>query len=200
MRHILFIVSGLLVACVGHAQKWSAKDELVNLIKGAAVQVDNSVAQRKQFTAGASYVLCFVPDGASCERLLIDSINNTKKSLLIQAYSFTSVPIAGAVEAAHKRGVKVRVILDKSQVSEKYTSATFLRNAGIPVVVDTQPVIAHNKIMIFDHQAVFTGSFNFSKSAQRRNAENGIVIRGDAAVVKAYTDNWTTRYNKSSPY
>jgi len=43
-----------------------------------------------------------------------------------------------------------------------------------------------------------TGSFNFSKSAQRRNAENGIVIRGDAGVVKAYADNRTIRQGKSS--
>jgi len=96
--------------------------------------------------------------------------------------------------------VDVRVILDKSQVSERYTSATFLKNAGIPVVIDTKPAIAHNKVMVFDDQAVFTGSFNFTRSAQERNAENGMLIRGDAAVVRAYTENWNTRYRQSSAY
>jgi len=152
------------------------------------------------FAAGASYTLCFVPDGPSCERLLVDTINSTKHSLLIQAYSFTSPPIAQAVVKAHQRGVDVRVILDKSQLSEKYTSATFLKHAGIPLVIDTQPAIAHNKVMVFDQEAVFTGSFNFTRSAQTRNAENGMVIRGDASVVKAYTDNWTTRFKQSSTY
>ena len=42
--------------------------------------------QPYQFAAGANYTLCFVPDGASCEDLLVDSINSTSKSLLIQAY------------------------------------------------------------------------------------------------------------------
>jgi phosphatidylserine/phosphatidylglycerophosphate/cardiolipin synthase-like enzyme len=156
--------------------------------------------QPYQFAAGANYTLCFVPDGASCEDLLVDSINSTTKSLLIQAYSFTSAPIAKAVVAAHERGVDVRVILDKSQTSERYTSATFIKNAGIPVVIDSRPAIAHNKVMVFDQRAVFTGSFNFTKSAQQRNAENGILIRGDGALVKAYTDNWAARFGQSTPY
>lgn len=157
-------------------------------------------AQTKQFAAGASYSLCFVPDGASCQTMLIDAINDSRQSLLIQAYSFTSPPIAEAVVKAHKRGVDVRVIVDQSQVGDKYTSATFLKNAGIPVVVDSDPAIAHNKVMIFDQQAVFTGSFNFTRSAQSRNTENGIIIRGDSAIVKSYTDNWATRFKKSHTY
>lgn len=157
-------------------------------------------AHPQAFASGTSYTLCFVPDGPSCERLLVDTINGTKRSLLIQAYSFTSAPIAQAVVKAHERGVDVRVILDKSQVSEKYTSATFLRNASIPLVIDSKPAIAHNKVMVFDQEAVFTGSFNFTRAAQNRNAENGMVIRGDSSVVKAYTDNWTTRFGQSTTY
>ncbi len=157
-------------------------------------------AQVQKFASGASYSLCFVPDGPRCEDLIVSAIHGTQKSLLIQAYSFTSAPIAEAVRDAHKRGVDVRVIVDQSQVSEKYTSAKFLSNAGIPVVIDTKPAIAHNKVMIFDQTSVFTGSFNFTKSAQARNAENGIIISGDAAIVRAYTDNWQTREKQSTPY
>lgn len=150
--------------------------------------------------ASASYSLCFVPDGDSCQDLLVDAIDHARESLLIQAYSFTSTPIAAAVKRAKDRGVDVKVILDKSQVTQKYSSATYLRNAGIPVVIDTKPAIAHNKVMIFDDEAVFTGSFNFTKAAEQRNAENGILIRGDTQLVRAYADNWKTRYEASSPY
>ncbi|WP_321956312.1 phospholipase D-like domain-containing protein [Paraburkholderia bannensis] len=83
------------------------------------------------------------------------------------------------------RGVDVKVILDKSQVSQKYSGATYLRNAGIDVVIDTKPAIAHNKVMIFDGKAVITGAFNFKKAAQQRNAENGMLVRGDDALTKA---------------
>lgn len=171
-----------------------------NPIAEFVTELTAASAKTQQFAAGTSYTLCFVPDGPGCEKLLVDTINGTKQNLLIQAYSFTSPPIAEAVVKAHQRGVDVRVIVDKSQVSEKYTSATFLKNSGIPVVIDSRPAIAHNKVMVFDQQAVFTGSFNFTRSAQARNTENGIVIRGDAAVVKSYTDNWTTRFRQSSAY
>lgn len=154
----------------------------------------------RAFSPRASYRACFIPDGESCEKLLIEAVRATRRSLRIQAYIFTSAPIAQAVRQAHERGVDVQVIVDQSQVGEKYTSATFLKNAGIPVVVDSKPAIAHNKIMIFDGRAVFTGSYNFTKSAETRNAENGLLIRDDAALVKAYLDNWNTRFAESVPY
>ncbi|TWG81489.1 phospholipase D-like protein [Cupriavidus gilardii J11] len=154
----------------------------------------------REFADGASYALCFTPDGASCQALLVEAIQRTRRSLLVQAYSFTNKTIARALLDARKRGVEVRVIVDKSQISERYTSATFLHNQGIEVLVDKRPAIAHNKVMIFDHEAVFTGSFNFTKSAEERNTENGILIRGDAQLVKRYVDNWYTRERLSLPY
>ncbi|WP_310463480.1 phospholipase D family protein [Sphaerotilus sp.] len=158
------------------------------------------VAGYQTFSPRASYRLCFTPDGDSCEKLLIESIHATRRSLRVQAYVFTSVPIAQAVKQAKERGIDVQVIVDKSQVGDKYTSATYLKNGGVPVVIDTKPAIAHNKVMIFDGRAVFTGSYNFTKSAETRNTENGVLIRDDAALVKAYLDNWNTRFAVSEPY
>ncbi len=160
----------------------------------------SSRPQPTEFQNGASYQLCFVPDGASCQELLVSAIDQTQSQLRVQAYSFTSAPIAAAIKRAKERGVDVKVILDKSQVSQKYSGATYLRNAGIDVVIDTRPAIAHNKVMIFDGKAVFTGSFNFTKAAQQRNAENGMIVRGDKALTDAYLANWEKRYGVSSRY
>ncbi|WP_255581877.1 phospholipase D family protein [Cupriavidus sp. AU9028] len=157
-------------------------------------------AGTRGFAQGATYALCFTPDGESCQSMLIDAIGATRRTLLIQAYSFTSKPIAEALLRARKRGVKVRVIVDKSQASARYTSATFLKNQGIEVVIDRRPAIAHNKVMIFDGEAVFTGSFNFTKAAEERNTENGILIRGDQRLVARYLHNWETRHRLSEPY
>jgi len=76
----------------------------------------------------------FSPKGG-CTEAIIDQINNAKSEILVQAYSFTSAPIAKALLQAQKRGIKVEAILDKSQRREKYTSATFLVNSGIPAFV-----------------------------------------------------------------
>lgn len=151
------------------------------------------------FASGASYSVCFTPK-QNCEALIVSEVSRAKTSILVQAYLLTSPPIAKALMEAKGRGVDVRAILDKSQRSERYTSATFIKNAGIPVVIDEQPAIAHSKVMIFDQRSVLTGSFNFTRAAQERNSENLIIIRGDENVVRAYTENWTDRWEASVPY
>jgi hypothetical protein len=64
-------------------------------------------------------------------------------SLFQLKHHFLLAHIAKALVAAHKRGVKVEVILDKSQRSEKYSSATFLANSRIPTFIDAHHAIAH---------------------------------------------------------
>ena len=91
----------------------------------------------------------FSPHGG-CTEAVIRELDKAKITILVQAYSFTSAPIAKALLNAHKRGVKIEVILDKSQRTQNYSSATFLYNQGIPVKIDAQHAIAHNKVMIID--------------------------------------------------
>jgi len=136
--------------------------------------------------------VCFTP-GQNCTQQIVDVIDQTQKSLLIQAYQFTSAPIARAVVLAKQRGVDVKVILDKTQYSHgKYCSAVFFEHEGIPVWIDYKPNIAHNKIMILDDTKIVTGSFNFSKNAQERNAENLLIIT-DPQLASKYTQNFNQR-------
>ena len=45
-------------------------------------------------------------------------------------------------------------------------------------------------------QKVITGSFNFTNAADKRNAENVIIIN-NKSVAKEYLNNWQDRYNKN---
>lgn len=126
-------------------------------------------------------------DGAT--GAIVREIGQARSEIRVQAYSFTSAPIAGALLKAHTRGIKVEVILDKSQRTNKYSSSTFLANARIPTYIDAEHAIAHNKIIIIDRSVVITGSFNFTKAAEENNAENLLVIRSKE-VAKPYLDNW----------
>jgi phosphatidylserine/phosphatidylglycerophosphate/cardiolipin synthase-like enzyme len=128
-----------------------------------------------------AWQVCFTP-GQDCTRLIVSEIGDARSEILVQAYSFTSVPIISALKAAHDRGVDVMVIVDKtsarvSKSGSRYSGATYLTNAGIPVWVDTTVSIAHNKTMILDRSTVITRSFNFTAAAQNHNAENLLVIR-----------------------
>jgi phosphatidylserine/phosphatidylglycerophosphate/cardiolipin synthase-like enzyme len=142
--------------------------------------------------------VCFSPKGG-CTENIVEQINTAKSEILVQAYSFTSAPIAKALLYAHKRDVNVQVILDKSQKSGKYTSATFISNAGIPTYIDNAHAIAHNKIIIIDKETVITGSFNFTKAAEEKNAENVLVIKSKE-LANVYPDNWYKHKEHSDEY
>ena len=140
----------------------------------------------------------FSPNGG-CTKAIVNEINQAKSEIYIQAYSFTSAPIAKALVDAHKRGIKVEVILDKSQKKEKYTSATFLYNAGIPTYIDSKHAIAHNKIMVIDKETVITGSFNFTKAAEEKNAENLLILK-NKELAAIYINNWNKHKDHSERY
>lgn len=140
----------------------------------------------------------FSPRGGAQESL-VATIGQAKDTIFVQAYSFTSAPIAKALVDATKRGVKIEAILDKSQRSARYTGATFLKNEGIPVHIDDKHAIAHNKVMIIDGSIVVTGSFNFTKAAEEKNAENLLIIRSKE-MANIYTNNWERHRGHSEGY
>jgi phosphatidylserine/phosphatidylglycerophosphate/cardiolipin synthase-like enzyme len=140
----------------------------------------------------------FSPEGG-CTEAVVREIDAAQTSILVQAYSFTSAPIAKALVDAHQRGVHVEAILDRSQKSEKYSSADFVVHTGIPTMIDAKHAIAHNKVIIIDGGIVITGSFNFTKAAEERNAENLLVIR-DRQIAEKYTANWQLHAAHSEEY
>jgi phosphatidylserine/phosphatidylglycerophosphate/cardiolipin synthase-like enzyme len=141
----------------------------------------------------------FSPRGGATEAI-VKEINAAKSEILVQAYSFTSKPIAKALVDARKRGVKIEAVLDKSQRREKYTSADFIAHAGIPTFIDDRHAIAHNKIMILDRNTLITGSFNFTKAAEEKNAENLLVIRGNRPLLEGYMRNFEGHKRHSEMY
>jgi phosphatidylserine/phosphatidylglycerophosphate/cardiolipin synthase-like enzyme len=137
--------------------------------------------------AAAAWSVYFSPAGG-CTEAVVREIAAAKKTILVQAYNFSSPPIAAALLAAHRRGVDVQVIEDKRASGEKKCQVPVLRKAGIKVLLDGVHPIAHNKVMVIDAATVLTGSFNWSTEAER-NAENLLVIR-DAALAAKYAANW----------
>jgi phosphatidylserine/phosphatidylglycerophosphate/cardiolipin synthase-like enzyme len=140
----------------------------------------------------------FSPRGGATQAV-VDALDHATNSILVQAYSFTSAPIAKALVGSYRRGVQVHVILDASQRTEKYSEADFLQNSEIPTLIDAQHAIAHNKIIVIDDYLVLTGSFNFTKAAEEKNAENLLVIN-DPSLAKRYLDNWHAHEAHSQAY
>jgi phosphatidylserine/phosphatidylglycerophosphate/cardiolipin synthase-like enzyme len=140
----------------------------------------------------------FSPMGG-CTDAIVQEISQAKQEILVQAYSFTSKDIAKALVAAHKRGVRTVIILDKSNQSKRYSAADFTFNMGIPTYIDAKHATAHNKVMIIDKETVITGSFNFTKAAEERNAENLLILRSKE-LAERYIANWEKHKQHSQEY
>jgi phosphatidylserine/phosphatidylglycerophosphate/cardiolipin synthase-like enzyme len=180
-RSVTTVVSMVLAAVIGSvAPAWHTQGA------GPAVAAD------------ALWEVCFTP-GGNCAEAIVRAIAESRRSVYVQAYSFTSKPIARALAAAHERGVRVEVILDQSSLREHHAAAVLLARSGVPVFVDAAHVLAHNKVMVIDDETVITGSFNFTYAAQRDNAENLLILH-DPALAARYLDNWKAHRGHSEAY
>jgi phosphatidylserine/phosphatidylglycerophosphate/cardiolipin synthase-like enzyme len=141
----------------------------------------------------------FSPDGG-CTDAIIKEIHRARKEILVQAFSFTSAPIRDALLKAQKHSVKVEVILDNDeQKHQEFRTVQILKDGGVLTYIDDKHSNAHNKVMVLDRQTVITGSFNFTYAAEKRNAENIIIIKsGELAGI--YAENWLNHQRHSRRY
>lgn len=144
-----------------------------------------------------SVAVCFVPE-ENCESRVVDAIATAKKQILVQAYGFSDPPIIEALAAAAGRGVEVLVILDKSNDHGKAGPERMIA-ADIPVWIDVTKGIAHSKVMVIDGEITLTGSYNFTRSAQTRNAENLLTIVS-RPVAQRFKANWEERFKLAKAY
>jgi phosphatidylserine/phosphatidylglycerophosphate/cardiolipin synthase-like enzyme len=141
---------------------------------------------------------CFMP-GEDCSTFIVGQIDAAKTELLVQAYYATSPTILQALGKAKARDVDVKVLLDKRNEQRQYNGVTYLLNHGIAVLIDDQVKIAHNKVIVIDRQHLITGSFNFTQSAQKRNAENVLLIANAPELAQRYAIYWLQRASVARP-
>ncbi|MBI3140705.1 MAG: phospholipase D family protein [Rhodocyclales bacterium] len=139
------------------------------------------------------------------EGAIVRAIRSARRSIHVQAFLLTSRTLTRALVEAKARGVAVEVLADREQALKMDNSLLpNLVAAGIPVALEVRYAAAHNKILIVDGEeasgAVVTGSYNFTWSAQARNAENVVILRGNPPVLRAYLDNWKRHRAEALPY
>lgn len=120
----------------------------------------------------------FSPQGG-IEEALVRAIDAAEVSLEVAMFSFYSRPVAEAIKRAFDRGVKTRVLLDRSQ-SALAKLDDWLSFHGVEVRLISGPdderdplyQKMHNKFMIVDGLMVEMGSFNYSPNAENNSFEN----------------------------
>ena len=150
----------------------------------------------------------FSPD-ADGEDMLVRLIGAAKDTLDLSMFSFRSTRIAEALLKAKADGVKIRILLDKSQAQGPNTKpyAQWWAAHGIEVRLLAGPNEGstswseknHNKMIVVDGKAVETGSMNWSKNGVIMNYEN-MHLTTDAVDVLAYQLYFGDIWLRGTPY
>jgi len=122
-----------------------------------------------------------------CEKKAVEMIDGTKESLDLAMYSLNNLKIVTAIERAQKRGVRIRILLDRTQAFVNRTTTQRIKSDGLNFRVHSHYRIQHNKFGIFDDKEVMTGSFNWTRPAQESNEENCLFL-SDKEIVDIYSD------------
>lgn len=130
---------------------------------------------------------CYFAPEDRVEKEILDELDDADATIDFMAFSFTSDPIGKAMVARMGKGVRVRGIFEGRNTHDRYSEDDRLRDAGASVYLDANPYNLHHKVIIVDGETTITGSYNFSKSAEKSNDENVLIIH-DPDIAQRYTE------------
>lgn len=108
---------------------------------------------------------------------LASLIDQAQRSVELVAYDFDLQPVTEALIAAHRDGVRVRMVTESDNVETNTPFLDQLRRAGIRVVEDERNSgLMHDKFVVIDGQWILTGSWNMTENGTYRNNNNAILV------------------------
>lgn len=115
----------------------------------------------------------------SLDAALTRFLRTAKSSVDMAAYQLDLPEVIQALMDAKQRGATVRVVTDMHLLSDPKQNQAFkdLQSTGIPVVGGNPNATMHDKFVVIDQQAVWTGSWNFTTNDTYRYNNNGIAIQ-----------------------
>lgn len=115
---------------------------------------------------------------------VLDLIDSAEDSIDIEVYVFTSRDVIDALERARRRGVSIRVIVEKRVMGgENGEVFRELSAKGFDIRYASQAYqLTHSKFIIVDGEKVLVGSHNLSNSALFRNREASVILSDDVTV------------------
>lgn len=142
--------------------------------------------------------LVVLPDDSA--RPILDALDQAETSLRIKMFLFSDPHILEAVTRAHRRGVKVRIMLNpERRDGEKENDETRkkLRNAGIEVM-DSNPAfeLTHEKSMIVDDQSAWIMSLNWATKNLTETRDYAVVTSHAHEVkeiIECFEADWARR-------
>lgn len=172
--HVFAVLRGQLESSVDQ-QRCRAAERLIELLCAA----DDTAPPR-----GSE---CYFSPGEECRGRIERALEESQRRADICVFTITDDRLSRRIEAAHRRGVHVRVITDNDKAEDRGSDIERFIRAGIDVRVDQTSNHMHHKFAIFDRELVLTGSYNWTRSASRFNQEN-IALLAEPSIIRSFED------------
>jgi len=166
---------------------------------GNAVNFSAKQAQTVADTSETLVTAFFSPKGG-IEQQILTSIGGAVATIEMAAYAFTNENIAKALLDAVKRGVKVSLVMDKSQTKGPQASLhDELEKAGTAIRLISPPGgIMHDKFIIVDGKNVEWGSYNYTGRAEDANFENATFL-SNGNLAQRYHSDFVSIFSEATP-
>lgn len=135
---------------------------------------------------------------------IIDVLESAENTIDACVYTFTNRKIAYALVRAHRKGVRIRVIIDKRSNESQYTKSGFLRANGIDIKIMSGlkasgprdwDGLMHHKFAVIDDKILLTGSLNWTASAISKNHENLLIMK-DCSIAIEFIEEFSRLWEK----
>jgi cardiolipin synthase len=129
---------------------------------------------------------------------ILTAIGAASKSLRIKMFSVSERRVLSALVKAHRRKVKIRVLLNPARHSgevQNMGARTVLRDAGIDVL-DTNPafIVTHEKSMVVDDATAIIGSLNWDQDNFEETRDFAVISTDPdevAEVIECFEADWS---------
>jgi len=150
---------------------------------------------------------CFSPQGR-CSVHILREIDQARKELLVAVYAFTHDELANALVRAKRRGVTVQVVIDREfDAGNDRSKGKFFDAQKIPLrrlsglrspTHDKNVGLMHQKFAVIDRRIVFSGSYNWTHSADSSNDENLLLFRDAGPLAEEYRKAFAQLWERKS--
>ena len=152
-----------------------------------------------QSTVPAPTIAAFFSPNGGVEQQIVSKLGSAADTIEVAAYAFTNQIISQSLLDAIKRGVKVSVVMDRSQT--KGSQATIhdeLQQAGASIRLISPPGgIMHDKFILIDGKSIEWGSYNYTDRAESSNFENATFL-ADNDLAQKYHSDFTSIYDQAT--
>lgn len=153
------------------------KSEFEKMYNGTFHRIKTNTQQNVTQLGASDLSVYFSPKDNIVQNYLLPLVENAKTYIYIPVFVITHKNLNDSLIRAVNRGIDVRLIVDSTSAGNKYSSVKYLRDNGVKVKVENLAGKMHMKSIMIDDEYSIIGSMNFTKSGEKYNDENVVIIK-----------------------